>query len=57
MTTVGNLDLTHGLFFMEDFQGCFSFIYGELVMQCNTMILYSEGVGCHAEPSTASEQM
>lgn len=42
---------------MEDFQGCFSFIYGELVMQCNTVSLYSEGVGCHAEPSTSSEQM
>lgn len=35
--TIGKLDLTCGLFFFirEEFQGCFIFIYGELVIQCN----------------------
>lgn len=57
VTTVGKLDLSYGLFLVEDFQRCFSFIYGELIMQGNVMILYSEGKGWHSEPSTAWEQM
>lgn len=56
MKTIGKLDLTHGLFFLEEFQRC-SVIYGEVVIQCNTVILYFEGMGCHSEPSTKCEQM
>lgn len=34
--TIEKLDLTHRLFFVrEEFQGCFIFIYGELVIQYN----------------------
>lgn len=55
--TVGKLDLTHGFYSLEGFQRCFHFIYGEVVTQCNTVILCSEEMGCHSEPRTECEQM
>jgi hypothetical protein len=55
MKIVEKVDLTHGLFFMEGFQGCFCFVYRELVMQYSPVIAYSEGGVCHSEPSTKCE--